>query len=88
MRWIVSHRVLQFIKPAKTSRDVLTERDSWILQLADSTGNVSGEGEVAPLWGLSLETKEEVISELNRIVQEENWESTSSNISSVTFSRP
>ena len=83
MKWIVDHRILHFIKPAKTSRDVLTTRDSWILKLIDSNGNVHGEGEVAPLWGLSRETREEVISEINRIVQEINWESVSSNTSSV-----
>jgi o-succinylbenzoate synthase len=83
MRWIAEHRTLHFIKPAKTSRDVLIIRDSWILQLIDSNGNVNGEGEVAPLWGLSRESKEEVISEINRVIQEYNWETVSSKISSV-----
>jgi len=83
MRWKFDHRILYFNKPAKTSRDVLTERDSWILQLLDSEGKVNGEGEVAPLWGLSLETKEEVISELNRLVDSENFKTISSKVSSV-----
>jgi len=83
MRWIFSHRILQFNKPAKTSRDVLTERDSWILQLVDSDGIVLGEGEAAPLWGLSKETKEEVLSELDRITQLENNVEISSSVSSV-----
>ena len=83
MRWIFSHRILQFNKPAKTSRDVLTERDSWILQLVDSDGIVLGEGEVAPLWGLSKETKEEVLSELDRITKIENSIEVSSSVSSV-----
>lgn len=81
MRWIFSHRILQFNKPAKTSRDVLTERDSWILQLEDFHGSVLGEGEVAPLWGLSKELKEEVLSELNRIADIED-----SNVSSYVSS--
>jgi o-succinylbenzoate synthase len=81
MRWIFSHRILQFNKPAKTSRDVLTERDSWILQLVDLDRNVLGEGEVAPLWGLSKESKEEVLSELNRIANIED-----SNVSSYVSS--
>ena len=81
MRWIFSHRILQFNKPAKTSRDVLTERDSWILQLVDYDRNVLGEGEVAPLWGLSKETKEEVLSELDRIANIED-----SNVSSFVSS--
>ena len=83
MRWIFSHRILQFNKPAKTSRDVLAERDSWILQLVDSDGIVLGEGEVAPLWGLSKETKEEVLSELDRITKIENSIEVSSSVSSV-----
>ena len=83
MRWIFSHRILQFNKPAKTSRDVLTERDSWILQLVDSDGIVLGEGEVAPLWGLSKETRDEVLSELNRITDIDNFSEVSSPVSSV-----
>ncbi len=83
MRWIFSHRILQFIKPAKTSRDVLFTRDSWILQLVDSYGIVLGEGEVAPLWGLSKETKEEVLSELDRVTKIENSIEVSSSVSSV-----
>jgi o-succinylbenzoate synthase len=83
MRWIFSHRILQFNKPAKTSRDVLKERDSWMLQLVDSDGIVLGEGEVAPLWGLSKETKEEVLSELDRITNIEHSTEVSSYVSSV-----
>ena len=83
MRWLFSHRILQFNKPAKTSRDVLFTRDSWILQLEDSDASVLGEGEVAPLWGLSKETKEEVLSELDRITKIENSIEVSSSISSV-----
>ena len=83
MRWSFSHRILHFNKPAKTSRDVLFTRDSWILQLTNSDGIVLGEGEVAPLWGLSKETKEEVLSELNRITHSENSVEVFSNLSSV-----
>ena len=83
MRWIFSHRILQFNKPAKTSRNVLFTRDSWILQLVDLDASVLGEGEVAPLWGLSKETKEEVLSELDRITKIENSIEVSSSISSV-----
>ena len=83
MRWLFSHRILQFNKPAKTSRDVLFTRDSWILQLVDSDASVLGEVEVAPLWGLSKETKEEVLSELDRITKIENCIEVSSSVSSV-----
>lgn len=83
MRWLFSHRILQFNKPAKTSRDILFTRDSWILQLVDLDASVLGEGEVAPLWGLSKETKEEVLSELDRITKIENSIEVSSSISSV-----
>jgi o-succinylbenzoate synthase len=83
MRWEFEHRILQFNKPAKTSRDILTTRDSWILRIIDLDGNVKGQGEVAPLWGLSLESKEEVISELNCVVDSENFKTISSKVSSV-----
>lgn len=83
MKWRYEHRTLQFIKPARTSRDVLVNRDIWILQLIDLNGNVLGEGEVAPLWGLSKETKEEVLSELNRIAHSENRSEVCSILSSV-----
>jgi L-alanine-DL-glutamate epimerase-like enolase superfamily enzyme len=83
MRWRYTHRILQFNKPAKTSRDILFTRDSWILQLVDSIGNVLGEGEVAPLWGLSKETKEQVLSELNRITHLENNVEVSSSVASI-----
>lgn len=83
MKWKHEHRVLQFIKPAKTSRDVLFTRDIWILQLVDSDGTICGEGEVAPLWGLSKEIKEEVLSELDRLTCSENWKGDSSKVSSI-----
>jgi len=83
MRWIFSHRILQFNKPAKTSRDTLFTREIWILQLVASDGIVAGEGEVAPLWGLSKETKEEVLSELNRLTDLDNFSEASSSVSSV-----
>ena len=83
MRWRFTHLILQFNKPAKTSRDVLFTRDSWILQLVDSEASILGEGEVAPLWGLSKETKEEVLSELDRITKIENSSEVSSSVSSV-----
>lgn len=83
MRWKYEHKTLQFIKPAKTSRDTLHARDIWILQLIDSGGNVVGEGEVAPLWGLSKETKEEVLTELSRLVLSENCNEETSTLSSV-----
>ncbi|MFA9221191.1 MAG: o-succinylbenzoate synthase [Sediminibacterium sp.] len=83
MRWRYIHRILQFTKPAKTSRDTLFTRDSWILQLVDFGGIVLGEGEVAPLWGLSKETKEDVLSELDRLTHLENSDEVSSPVSSV-----
>jgi O-succinylbenzoate synthase len=83
MRWKYEHRILQFTKPAKTSRDVLFTRDSWILQLIDLGGNVVGEGEVAPLWGLSKETKDDVLAELDRLSLSVNWNDDTSTLSSV-----
>lgn len=83
MKWRIAYQELQFIKPARTSRDVLHIRDSWILKLVDENGNTLGEGEVAPLWGLSKESKDEVLNELMRIEQLPFSTQTVSEISSV-----
>lgn len=47
----VEHKILQFNRPAGTSRGVLTEKPVWFLTVSD--GNFTGIGECAPLPGLS-----------------------------------
>ncbi len=52
-------RELSFRVPAKTSRDTLTTRPCWYVELEDAAGN-RGLGECAPLFGLSAERPDEV----------------------------
>lgn len=48
---------LQFRKPAKTSRNTMTQRDIWILKVYEKDfPELAGYGEVAPLPGLSIDT--------------------------------
>jgi len=47
---------LRFKNPAKTSRDTLVEKEVWFLMVYDETEpNIKGIGEVAPIFGLSVE---------------------------------
>jgi o-succinylbenzoate synthase len=50
---ITKHR-LDFIKPAKTSRNTFLHRDIWVIELFDAQGNV-GRGEASPLSLLSVD---------------------------------
>jgi O-succinylbenzoate synthase len=54
------HHTLYFKKPAKTSRNVLTERDVYYLITQATDSDVLGIGECAPIWGLSPESKPEI----------------------------
>lgn len=50
---ITKHR-LDFIKPAKTSRNTFLHRDIWVIELFDAQGN-AGSGEASPLSLLSVD---------------------------------
>ena len=54
------HHRLFFHKPAKTSRDVLNDRDVYFVRVSSENSEFSGFGECAPIWGLSPESKPEV----------------------------
>jgi o-succinylbenzoate synthase len=54
------HHTLFFRKPAKTSRNVLSERDVYYLIAQAHDSQVQGIGECAPIWGLSPESKPEI----------------------------
>jgi o-succinylbenzoate synthase len=47
--------VLQFIKPAKTSRNIFTERKIYLITLVDTKTGKQGMGEAAPLLLLSVD---------------------------------
>ena len=59
-------RDLVFVKPAKTSRDVLTVRPVWYIRLTDNAGR-TGIGECAPLSGLSVDNVAAIESRLESI---------------------
>jgi o-succinylbenzoate synthase len=72
MSFRFQHHTLFFHKPAKTSRDVLTNRDVYFVQCLSDDASVSGLGECAPIWGLSPESKAEVertLANWNNIMQ-------------------
>ena len=79
MIWQVEPYELHFKHPAKTSRDILVSKKIWFLHLLKN-GELLGVGEVAPIFGLSIETLHEVEMELDSISKEFR---TTSTISSV-----
>jgi o-succinylbenzoate synthase len=60
MSFRFQHHSLHFLKPAATSRDVLTTRDTYFLLTYANDSETIGVGECAPIWGLSPETKAEI----------------------------
>lgn len=54
----IEHRVLHFLRAAKTSRNTLFSRDAYYFILRDKESCNVGIGECAPIFGLSPETKE------------------------------
>jgi len=69
MSFRFQHHTLHFKKPARTSRDVLSERDVYYLIASSEDGALVGIGECAPIWGLSPESKPEVERTIS------NWQS-------------
>lgn len=65
---------LQFKNPAKTSRDVLVEKELWYLMVYDEKEpNIKGIGEVAPIFGLSVESgPKEIEKKLEAVCKEIN----------------
>ena len=53
------HYPLHFKVEAKTSRNTLKVKDSWIVVCKSNSGTI-GYGECAPIWGLSPENREEL----------------------------
>ncbi len=62
----VAERYLNFIKPAKTSRDTLLQRKVWYICLTNDLG-ITGIGECAPIFGLSEESPAEIEQYLSRL---------------------
>jgi len=65
----VHKRVLEFVRPAKTSRDTLTSHEVWYILLLNEENKTAGIGECAPIWGLSAEQRgdfEEIMREIQQ----------------------
>jgi O-succinylbenzoate synthase len=56
----IKHWNLDFKRPARTSRDVLTQHHVCYVFLHDSAGSVIARGEIAPIIGLSTESWDDV----------------------------
>ncbi|MFH1009124.1 MAG: o-succinylbenzoate synthase [Candidatus Latescibacterota bacterium] len=68
MRWM--RRDLHFRKPARTSRNVLTERPVWYLVLREKGEETAGIGECAPIEGLSRDPIARVASMLAEVARD------------------
>tara|TARA_Y100000589_G_C27197201_1_gene647406 strand:+ start:680 stop:3292 length:2613 start_codon:yes stop_codon:yes gene_type:complete len=64
----VISRPLSFKKPAKTSRDTLLEKPCYLLKATTSDGKTAW-GECSLIPGLSHESEEQAVAELNRIAK-------------------
>ncbi len=58
---------LEFKFDAGTSRGILKKKKVWFIKIKNEIETKSGIGEVAPLWGLSQESEEEVIEILQKL---------------------
>lgn len=65
MRLNINRRILNFAKPAKTSRDTLKQREVYYFILSESDREGFGIGECAPIFGLSREEQSTFQKALN-----------------------
>ena len=68
LRMAVVEHPLHFSRPAKTSRDTLTEKPTWFLVAENDQGQI-GVGECSLIVGLSPETQEQAKAELQRVAR-------------------
>jgi O-succinylbenzoate synthase len=61
---------LVFKKPARTSRDVMVTRPCWRVEVSHPAFPYTGIGECAPLFGLSVETRETLEKAILELVNE------------------
>lgn len=67
------HYPLQFKVEAKTSRNTLTVKDSWIVLFEDNSGQ-RGYGECAPIWGLSPESQVDLEAKMLELSSSNDYE--------------
>lgn len=63
-----TYHPLHFRKPARTSRNVLTSKPSWFIELFDPESGKRGIGEVSIIEGLSVESSKDVGGALQSLV--------------------
>ena len=65
---------LQFITPAKTSRETFTLKETYLLKVKYTNSEFLGIGECSPLWSLSIDPKGEYLSKLQFVCDNiNNW---------------
>lgn len=69
LHYKIKEHILQFKRPAKTSRNVFKERKIWLIELSDPMTGKTGIGEAAPLSLLSIDDVEDYASILEKYVQ-------------------
>ncbi len=63
--------VLEFKKPAGTSRGIMTSKDSYILKVCHSNNpEIYGVGECSPIWGLSPDNEEHYEETIKSLCQD------------------
>lgn len=67
IRATISHRKMEFIRPAGTSRGVLNDKDAYFIHLYDESEN-EGIGECSIIKGLSIDDREDYLDCLNDVV--------------------
>lgn len=63
-----TYHPLHFRKPVRTSRNVLTSKPTWFIELVDPESKESGIGEVSIIEGLSLESRMDIEGALQRLI--------------------
>lgn len=65
---------LQFITPAKTSRETFHVKETYVLKVKYQSEKFEAEGECSPLWSLSIDPKDQYVSKLEEICANiNNW---------------
>lgn len=75
--------LLEFITPAKTSRETFKQKETYVLKVGYSDQSSTGVGECSPLWTLSVDPKDQYEEKLQFVCDEiNNWKYLLENLSS------
>lgn len=67
--------LLEFITPAKTSREVFNKKETYLLKVSYEDNSCSGIGECSPLWSLSIDPRDSYEDQLQFVCENiNNWE--------------